>query len=214
MHGQFSATNTWNGGFQGNITVTNDGSAVTAWQIEVDMPYQITNIWNAQIISQNANGYVIGNASWDGALAQGANTSFGFTANGTLNNTSIQIHSNGLSAAAAAGLSPTSTSQLTTGISISDTAANVTANLAGLQNLAAAGHLASITLTDASTPKLTLTAAQLRADERAARRRKVCARRRPCNRVVINSNCLRCWCGQRHQEVRRAVAAAAGAAKR
>ena len=164
VHGQFSATNTWNGGFQGNITVTNDGSAVTAWQIEVDMPYQIASIWNAQIITQNANGYVIGNAAWDGALAQGASTSFGFTANGALNNTSIQIHSGGLSAAAAAGLSPTSTSQLTAGISVSDTAANVTANLAGLQNLAVAGHLASVALTDASTPKLTLTAAQLRAD--------------------------------------------------
>src|SRR5262249_37550385 len=141
VHGQFSATNTWNGGFQGNITVTNNGSAVTAWQIEVDMPYQITNIWNAQIISQTTNGYVIGNASWDGALAQGANTSFGFTANGALNAASIQIHSGGLSAAAAAGLG----NNATAGISVSDTAANVTANLAGLQHLAAAGDLASIT---------------------------------------------------------------------
>ena len=98
--GQFSATNTWNGGFQGNVTVTNDGSAVTAWQIEVDMPYQITNVWNATIISQSANSYIIGNASWDGSAWQGASTTFGFTANGALNATSIQIH--GVTAAAAA----------------------------------------------------------------------------------------------------------------
>src|SRR5262249_48348026 len=82
VQGQFTATNTWNGGFQGTVTVTNGGSAVTAWQIEVDMPYQITNIWNATVISHNANSYVIGNASWDGTLAQGASTSFGFTADG------------------------------------------------------------------------------------------------------------------------------------
>jgi hypothetical protein len=163
VQGQFSATNTWNGGFQGNITVTNDGAAVTGWQIEVDMPYQITNIWNAQIISQTANGYVIGNASWDGSLAQNASTSFGFTANGALNATSIQIHGGGLSAAAAAALG----SNATGGISVSDTAANVAANLTGLQHLAAAGDLASITLTDASTPKLALTAAQLHADAQA-----------------------------------------------
>jgi chitinase len=160
MQGQFSATNTWNGGFQGNITVTNDGAAVTAWQIEVDMPYQITNIWNAQIISQTTNGYVIGNASWDGTLAQNASTSFGFTANGALNATSIQIHSGGLSAAAASALG----SNATAGISVSDTAANVSANLDGLQHLAAAGDLSSITLADASTPKLALTAAQVGAD--------------------------------------------------
>jgi chitinase len=165
LQGQFSATNTWNGGFQGNVTVTNGGSAVTAWQIEVDMPYEITNIWNAQIISQTASGYVIGNASWDGSLAQGASTSFGFTANGALNNTSIQIH--GVTAAAATALSSGSNSNLTTGISVSDTAANVAANLAGLQSLAAAGDLTSITLTDASTPKLALTAAQVSADATA-----------------------------------------------
>ncbi|MBV9627887.1 MAG: cellulase family glycosylhydrolase, partial [Xanthobacteraceae bacterium] len=166
LQGQFSATNIWNGGFQGNVTVTNDGSAVTAWQIEIDMPYQITNIWNAQIISQNANGYIIGNASWDGTLAQGASTSFGFTANGALTNTSIQIYGV-TAAAAAAALSSGSPSNLTAGIAVSDTAANVSANLAGLQHLAAAGELTSITLTDPGTPKLTLTAAQVGADATA-----------------------------------------------
>jgi hypothetical protein len=56
---------------------------------------------------------------------------------------------------------------LTARISVSDTAANVSANLAGLQHLAAAGDLASITLTDPGTPKLTLTAAQVGADATA-----------------------------------------------
>ncbi|MBV8743623.1 MAG: hypothetical protein JO134_01125 [Xanthobacteraceae bacterium] len=56
---------------------------------------------------------------------------------------------------------------MTAGIAVSDTAANVSANLAGLQHLAAAGELTSITLTDPGTPKLTLTAAQVGADATA-----------------------------------------------
>ena len=50
---------------------------------------------------------------------------------------------------------------------VSDTAANVVANLAVLQTQAVAGKLASITLTDSTTPTLALTAAQLAADATA-----------------------------------------------
>ena len=46
-------------------------------------------------------------------------------------------------------------------MTVNDTAANVLANIASLQALAAGGQLTSITLTDATTPTLSLTAAQL-----------------------------------------------------
>jgi hypothetical protein len=49
-----------------------------------------------------------------------------------------------------------------TSITVSDTAANVLANIAALQALGS--HLASITLTDSTTPTLSLNAAQLAAD--------------------------------------------------
>jgi hypothetical protein len=51
-----------------------------------------------------------------------------------------------------------------TSITVSDTTANVVANLSPLQTLAAAGTLGSIMLTDSSTPTLALTAAQLTGD--------------------------------------------------
>jgi RTX calcium-binding nonapeptide repeat (4 copies) len=51
-----------------------------------------------------------------------------------------------------------------TTVSISDTAANVVANLDELQALAAAGELGSITLTDSGTPTLSLSQAQLATD--------------------------------------------------
>lgn len=52
-------------------------------------------------------------------------------------------------------------------VTVSDTAANVVANLAALQTLAAASRLGAVTLTDSSKPSLTLTAAQFVADTAA-----------------------------------------------
>ena len=69
-----------------------------------------------------------------------------------------------LGAVAAAGISSSLVAKLTNGLSVSDTAARVTANLTGLQALATAGKLASISLTDAGSPTLSLTAAQIAAD--------------------------------------------------
>jgi hypothetical protein len=52
-------------------------------------------------------------------------------------------------------------------VSVSDTAADVQANLGSLVTLAAAGKLASITLTNPRTPTLTLTTSQITADAAA-----------------------------------------------
>ena len=57
--------------------------ATRGWQIAIDMPYQITNIWNATIVSHDANGYVIGGAAWNGQIAHDGETDFGFTASGS-----------------------------------------------------------------------------------------------------------------------------------
>jgi hypothetical protein len=52
-------------------------------------------------------------------------------------------------------------------IAVSDSAANVSANLSGLQTLAANGKLSSIALTDAGSPTFKLTALQQQADAAA-----------------------------------------------
>ncbi|MDR3560885.1 MAG: hypothetical protein P4N59_05530 [Negativicutes bacterium] len=49
-------------------------------------------------------------------------------------------------------------------INVSDTAANIAANLNALQVLAAGGHLNSLVMTDAGTPSITLSAAQIGGD--------------------------------------------------
>ena len=67
-----------------------------------------------------------------------------------------------LGASAAAGLSSVLVAKLSSGLSVSDTATNITANLDGLQTLFAAGKLTSVVITD--TAGLILTAAKIAAD--------------------------------------------------
>lgn len=61
---------------------------------------------------------------------------------------------------ASAAVSSYSSGQLTSAIAVSDTAADITANLDGLQSLAGAGLLGAITLSDSGTPTLGITAMQ------------------------------------------------------
>ncbi len=46
-----SLADSWSSGFNANIVVHNDGSSMSGWQIVVEMPNQITDIWNAQILN-------------------------------------------------------------------------------------------------------------------------------------------------------------------
>ncbi|HTJ72001.1 MAG TPA: cellulose binding domain-containing protein [Actinospica sp.] len=80
----FSA-NGWDGGYTGTYTITNTtGSAISSWKVVFSLPSgtSITSLWNG---TETASGstYTVVNDSWNGALAAGASTTFGFTANGT-----------------------------------------------------------------------------------------------------------------------------------
>ena len=107
LQGKLSVTDSWSTGFNGGVTVHNNGAATTAWQIAIDMPYLITDIWNAKIISHDANGYVIGPAAWNGQLAHDGETSFGFVASGQLNLSAVHIHGVGASSATVVPTAPT-----------------------------------------------------------------------------------------------------------
>ncbi|MER7592015.1 cellulase family glycosylhydrolase [Micromonospora sp. NPDC127501] len=81
----FSVTNNWGNGYQGQVTVTNDTSApITSWRVEFDLPSSstVTQSWNAQQTTSGSH-YTFANVSWNGTLAAGASTSFGFLVNGT-----------------------------------------------------------------------------------------------------------------------------------
>src|SRR5207245_6962838 len=69
------------------------GSAISSWNVVFSLPSgtTITSLWNG---AETASGqtYTVANESWNGALAAGATTTFGFTANGTGNPVNCTIN--------------------------------------------------------------------------------------------------------------------------
>ncbi len=79
----FTDTDDWGSGFVGQITIANTGTSdISGWTIAFDLPENITNIWNATIVSHVGTHYVITAASWDSAIKAGGSVSFGFQATG------------------------------------------------------------------------------------------------------------------------------------
>jgi len=74
-------TNSWSGGFTADVKLKNGSAAVIdGWTLEFDLDAEITNLWNGVIVSHTGRRYVVRNASWNGAVAVGAEVSFGFQA--------------------------------------------------------------------------------------------------------------------------------------
>ncbi|NER00825.1 MAG: hypothetical protein F6K30_29715, partial [Cyanothece sp. SIO2G6] len=80
----FSIINDWGSGFTGSLSIVNlESMAIDGWIIEFEAPFQITNIWNAKILSQEGNRYVIQSESWNSNIAPNQTISFGFNGNGS-----------------------------------------------------------------------------------------------------------------------------------
>jgi len=85
----YSVTGSWPGGFQGQVVVTNTGSApLTGWQLGWTFPggQAISNLWNGSY-TQSGGQVTVTNASYDGSLAPGATATVGFTATYSGSNT-------------------------------------------------------------------------------------------------------------------------------
>jgi endoglucanase len=81
----YSVTNSWSGGFQGQVVISDTGSsAVSAWRAAWTWPgsQQITNGWNG-VFAQSGTSVTVTNASYNGNIAPGGSVTIGFTANGT-----------------------------------------------------------------------------------------------------------------------------------
>ncbi|GAB2599186.1 endoglucanase [Paractinoplanes abujensis] len=90
----FTVTSSWNTGYQGQVEVKNNtSSTISTWRVQLTLPAGTTvvNSWNA---TQSVSGstYTFTPAGWNGTLAAGASTSFGFVANGTGRPTSCQVN--------------------------------------------------------------------------------------------------------------------------
>ena len=76
----YSVSSDWGSGFNASVTVTDTGTAATkAWTVSWTWPgsQQITNLWNGSY-TQTGTSVTVTNAGYNGAIAVGGNTSFGF----------------------------------------------------------------------------------------------------------------------------------------
>ncbi len=76
----YKVTGSWGGGFQGEVTVTNTGTApTTAWNVGWTYTggQTVTQLWGGTH-TQTGTTVSVRNASWNGALAAGASTTVGF----------------------------------------------------------------------------------------------------------------------------------------
>ncbi|MFI6013173.1 cellulose binding domain-containing protein [Streptomyces sp. NPDC051243] len=75
--------NSWQGGFQGEVTVTNaPASSASGWTATVVPPdgARLTQVWDGTLDTTADGRATVSNASWNGALAPGASVTFGFLA--------------------------------------------------------------------------------------------------------------------------------------
>jgi O-glycosyl hydrolase len=76
----YSTQSQWSGGFVAGISITNTGStAVNGWTLKFTFPgdQQITDTWNGTT-SQSGENVTITNASYNGTISPGGNTTLGF----------------------------------------------------------------------------------------------------------------------------------------
>nr|WP_269327283.1 cellulose binding domain-containing protein [Kineosporia mesophila] len=85
--GVYSTASSWNGGFSGSVKVTAGSAAVKAWSVTMLLPSgtSITSVWNGAL----SGGNKVANASWNGSLAVGASTEFGFQGSGSASGVSV-----------------------------------------------------------------------------------------------------------------------------
>ncbi|MGC4756044.1 CotH kinase family protein [Micromonospora trifolii] len=80
----YAVTSQWTGGFQGEIRVTAGTSAISTWTVTWTFAggQSVSQAWNATVTSQGS-AVTARNVSYNGALAAGASTTFGFLGSST-----------------------------------------------------------------------------------------------------------------------------------
>jgi chitin-binding protein len=80
----YRSVGSWSGGFQGEVTVRNSGTAnIAGWSVGLTLAsgQSIGSLWSGTL-SGTAPNHTVRNANYNGALNASASTTFGFTANG------------------------------------------------------------------------------------------------------------------------------------
>ena len=83
-HVSYKITSQWNNGFGGEVVISNHGDAWQSWTVTWDMlnGQKITELWNGRY-TQTGGAVNVTNATWNGSVAKGASTKFGFNGSHT-----------------------------------------------------------------------------------------------------------------------------------
>ncbi|WP_089158207.1 cellulose binding domain-containing protein [Micromonospora sp. NBS 11-29] len=86
----FSIQDQWNGGFVATVTVTAGTAALTGWRVTLTLPggASVTSVWNG-VASGTSGTVTVTNQTYNGRLAAGQSTNFGFQGTGTGGGTTI-----------------------------------------------------------------------------------------------------------------------------
>ncbi|GGC81378.1 cellulase family glycosylhydrolase [Chelatococcus reniformis] len=77
----FSVASSWDSGFIGTVVVHNaNTTSMDGWLVAFDAPFDITNLWDGEIVSHVGDHYVVKNAVWNGSVPASGSVSFGFQA--------------------------------------------------------------------------------------------------------------------------------------
>jgi cellulase/cellobiase CelA1 len=77
---RFAITSDWGSGLTADFVIDNHGStSVDHWTLAFDWRAEITDIWNAKIVSHTGDRYVIEDESWSRRLEPGGHVDFGVT---------------------------------------------------------------------------------------------------------------------------------------
>jgi hypothetical protein len=80
----YRTTNSWPGGYQGEVTVRAGDSAINGWNVRwaLDSGQTISQVWNGTL-TVDASTASVRNAAYNGSLAATASTTFGFIGGGS-----------------------------------------------------------------------------------------------------------------------------------
>ena len=78
----FSLVSYWEGGYNATIKVENTGdSVIENWYLGFALENNLTSIWNAEVVNNEAGQYVVKNAGWNADIPVGGCAEFGISVN-------------------------------------------------------------------------------------------------------------------------------------